>query len=774
MATKAELESREAECNSVTDFINLAKEAMADPADADYAKELLQKAETQCQMPLDYVTAGDAAAAMGDKDYARELYAQAEDMLFEVPEFMAYAHSLAANLGDKDKAREFLEKAADEASKVEEFLSISRVAGEDLGDGELAKSLLSKVEEKANGFDDFVDLAEKVKESGDETTARTLLDKAARFCDEIPDTVNFAGRYISLFGDRDKARSLLDEAETDCQFTKQFVQLAKGYKDLLEDEDKVGELMDQAAEFCMSGEEHIDLAEGYWTLRGDKDKASQCYEQALGEITDKDQLLGLAAKAANDLEDAALAKTIYGKAEGRMSSASDLAKLAQAVLSDLKDNAYAAEVYQRASEKLVASNDLINLAGEIFTRLGDSARSGEVYRKALENAEDYKQLLKLLGQSHEQLKDDSFSASVLEKAEELSRASPEMVEVALKALGTTGDRGFATRLLQAAEERVTSLSELKAVADAVKTNFSDDEKWIARIDEKLAKREANQAKYEEFQKKENKASTFLDNLRIADEVMEELDDKFYARKLLTSAEQQYRDSGGDLNQARMLLKAVDTHLGDQDWIKRLLDDAAENARNFVGLNSVVRTAVRELTNKKTFAKGYLKAWEKRLGGEASDKAAYEYAKLAKVVAEDIDDKKWAARILNKAAKAGGDHYLFAKLGAVAAAMEDGEKAGEMYKRAVEVCDDPTKLRQLAMRLKQQGVDEETLRGLYAAAKPGAEETRGRLDWAAGLVDIFRDNDWASREYDELAGSLQGDDAARFRASRQSRLRQGLW
>ncbi|MEA3411283.1 MAG: hypothetical protein U9R74_07055 [Pseudomonadota bacterium] len=773
MATKADLESREADCKSVGDFINLAGEAMTDPADADYAKELLAKAEMQCQMPLDYVAAGDAAVAMGDRDYARELYEQAEDMLFEVPEFTAFAHSIAANLDDKDKAREFLEKAADGAGKIEEFLSISRVAGEDLGDEELARSLLSKVEEKAKGFDDFVDLAAKVKETGNENTARTFLDKAARFCDEIPDTVNFAGRYITLFGDRDKARSLLDEAETDCQFTKQFVQLASGYKDLFEDEEKVGELMDQAAEFCISGEEHIDLAEGYWTLRADKEKASQNYEQALGEITDKDQLLGLAAKAATDLENADLAKTIYARAEGRMSSASDLAKLAQAVLSDLKDNAYAAEVYERAAEKLVAPNDLISLAGEIFTRLGDGERAGSVYRKALDNAGDYKQLLKLLDQSHEQLKDEGFSTSVLERAEGLAQRSPEMVEISLKALDTTGDREFATRLLQAAEECVTSLGELKSVTKAVKTNFADDAKWSARIDEKLEKREANQAKYEAFQKKENKATTLLDNLRITDEVMDDLDDKFYARKLLSTAEQQYRESGGDFNQARLLLRAVDTHLGDQDWVKRLLDDAAENARNFVGLNSIVRTAVRELTHKKTLAKGYLKEWEKQLG-EAGDDAAYGYAKLAKVVAEDIHDKKWAARILNKAAKAGGDHYLFAKLGAIAAAMNDNKKANEMYRHAVEACDDPVKLRQLSMRLKQQGVDSETLRGLYEAAKPGADEPRRRLDWAEGIVDIFRDNEWASREYDELAGALEGNDAARYRASRQSRLRQGLW
>ena len=95
MASKADLESREANCNSVDDYVNLALEALAEPADASYAKELLEKAELECQMPLDYIKAADVAAGkLGDKAYAAELYEQAEDMLFELKEFTSFSHSM--------------------------------------------------------------------------------------------------------------------------------------------------------------------------------------------------------------------------------------------------------------------------------------------------------------------------------------------------------------------------------------------------------------------------------------------------------------------------------------------------------------------------------------------------------------------------------------------------------------------------------------------------------------------------------------------------------
>ncbi len=44
MAIRADLEAKEAQCKSLNDFIHLAREALDEPTDADYAKELLQKA----------------------------------------------------------------------------------------------------------------------------------------------------------------------------------------------------------------------------------------------------------------------------------------------------------------------------------------------------------------------------------------------------------------------------------------------------------------------------------------------------------------------------------------------------------------------------------------------------------------------------------------------------------------------------------------------------------------------------------------------------------
>jgi hypothetical protein len=74
MASRADLEARESDCKSVDDFVALAQQALSDPIDKEYAKTLLEKAEMQCQMPLDYIKAADVVAAeLGDQTYAKDL-----------------------------------------------------------------------------------------------------------------------------------------------------------------------------------------------------------------------------------------------------------------------------------------------------------------------------------------------------------------------------------------------------------------------------------------------------------------------------------------------------------------------------------------------------------------------------------------------------------------------------------------------------------------------------------------------------------------------------
>jgi len=84
---------------------------------------------------------------------------------------------------------------------------------------------------------------------------------------------------------------------------------------------------------------------------------------------------------------------------------------------------------------------------------------------------------------------------------------------------------------------------MKSVVEQVKQHFTEDGDWIARVEEKLEKRQANQAKYNIFQDKEKNATTVLNFTFIADQVMKELDDKFYAKKLLVTAEELYQEGG---------------------------------------------------------------------------------------------------------------------------------------------------------------------------------------------------------------------------------------
>ncbi len=776
MATKADLEAREAECSSVEDYVKLAREALADPADPEYAKELLQKAEAECQMPMDYMAVGDVAVEMGDTDYARELYDQAEDMLFDAQEYMAFAKSMG-KLGDQDKAREYLEKAAAEVTQPEDLLTLARIAAEDLKDEELAQSLVAKVEEKAKSLEDFAALARKVKEAGDESTARMLLDKAARFVDGIPQTVEYAKLYVELFDDKDKAREILEEAETDCQFTKQFVELAAGFKALLGDQSKVDELMEQAAEFCMTGEEYADLADGYWRLQGDKDKAVEAYRQALGDITDKEQLLALARKVATELENPELAKEIYAKAEQKMSSAKELANLARSVLEDLKDKAHAAGIYESAAGKLANPGDLINLASDVFKSLGDTALAGKIYEQAFEKASDFKQLLKLVDQSFDELKDSDFAKRILEKAESLAEASPDLLRIAEKALEKVDAKDFARRVLEAAEESVTSLGELRSVTEAVKKHFADDEGWIGRIQEKLEKREANQEKYAALQERENRAKTVLDYLALVDDVMAELQDAYYARKLLTSAEQMYNEQGGDFAYGRLIALSIDKHLGDADWVKRLLDEAAGRCRTFTCVHDVAHTAALELRNKEAgaaLARGYYADWEQKL--DAADiKGAFDYVKLARAVLEDLGDPAWALKLVDKAEALGGDTYAFEAMASVALKAGDRDKAHALLRKAADACGKPEDLEQLALRMQADGIDGDFVREVYASGRERFTDPEQQLRWVEGIMEVFRDEAWAAKEYDALADRFaSGPLAKRYRVSRQSRLHEGLW
>ena len=103
--------------------------------------------------------------------------------------------------------------------------------------------------------------------------------------------------------------------------------------------------------------------------------------------------------------------------------------------------------------------------------------------------------MKLAAVVTERINDSDYARELFLKAEAKEIGTPELLELANRVVATLGDQELARGVLRAAEDRVTNLDEMRKVAEAVKRHFADEAPWVAEVDEKLAKREANQAKY---------------------------------------------------------------------------------------------------------------------------------------------------------------------------------------------------------------------------------------------------------------------------------------
>ncbi|MCB1861586.1 MAG: hypothetical protein KDI47_07630 [Gammaproteobacteria bacterium] len=774
MALKETLAPRESNCTSAQEFAALSAEALTDPADKAYAKYLLEQGETAAQMPPDYIAVAECALGLDDREFAMSIYAQAEEMCFEAMEFAAVGHSLAVNTDQVEKAKALLQRAADEASKPNEYLTISGYAANDLKDDALAAELLAKVDANAKSLADYSKLVKTLIDAGETDTAKTFLKKAERYLSGIADTLSYAEQIKQLFDDNDWARSTLEEAESSCQFPKDFAQLATGFKNILGDQDQVKNLMAQAADYAMTGEEQFDLGNGYWDLLQDKEAALAAFKQALPDLNDKAALLNLGAKIGKEIGDSTLAKTVFAKVEQKSSGTTELRKLAQTVLDAMGDREYAADIYLRASETMDQPNDLISLAGDLAKQLEEKGKATEVYRKAFSRLTDFGQYLKLLEQVESNTADKDFCRDILAKAAEQASGSPELLSVCERVMSVLGDAKMCRPLLQSAEEQVTSVGEMKNVLQAVENHFADDKEWTALVQQKLALREANQAKYAVFQKRESKADNFIKMMQLTDDVMAELDDVHYARKLLDSAEKMMEAQGFDLNRAGSLVKAIATHLKDSDWARKLLASMAQQCRGFGDVRSVGRSAVRYLPDEgRELAKGYYQAWEEKLNS-ADNANGYDFTKLAAAVHQDLADTEGAKRLLETAGRAGGDRFFWAHMGELAGQIGDSNQASGCFNKALESCATPQQMQQVVNRLLTISSDTGGIRDLYAGAREQFTNPRQQLAWAEGILSLFKDGEWAKKEFDALATKMNGPgDHEIFELSRRAKFGHSL-
>ena len=83
MATRDTLAPREADCSSGADYAALALEALQEPADKAYAKELMDRVADDCQFTKDLAAVAIAYKALGEQAPRRGIAADRGRLLHE-------------------------------------------------------------------------------------------------------------------------------------------------------------------------------------------------------------------------------------------------------------------------------------------------------------------------------------------------------------------------------------------------------------------------------------------------------------------------------------------------------------------------------------------------------------------------------------------------------------------------------------------------------------------------------------------------------------------
>jgi len=760
MAQKAKLEGKLSECKSAIDFAMLAIEASQEPADMDFANELLEKAEGMCGLPLDYIKTAEAYYQVtNDKEKAEELYEEAEDACFEPLESAELGHSIAITLGDKDKARELLEAAAAEAKKVPELMTISGFISSDLGDEELAKGLIVKVEAELKTYDDFLNTTKTLLEQGDAETAKSIFRNALNKLSDIGETVEYAKTVKKMFDDDDWAKDALESVVDDAQFTNEFVTLAEAYHQM-GDEDKCDELIEQGSDFAMTGEEHIALAKAFMNIKKDKAKARESFEKGMKDISDKQQLIDFAKEIANEMDDKELAMKFFVQAESKANTLKDFLHLAAEVKGAVNDIEYIDGLYAKAEEKSESFDDFKTLAADILANLEQPEKALGVYEKTLLAVQKIPQYFDLLEECESKLSNKDFARRILDSAYAKAETSPEMIKIAGAVLTSLDDKEYSKQILVRAEEIVTTLDELKSVDVVVKQHYGNDDEWLKRLAEKLEKREKNQAVYDEFQNREKGIKTFKELLTLNRDMMASLDDFYYSKKLLTMAETMLNDEFFNFDKYKNLIEAIHTYLNDEEWIKSIIETAyAERVQFAFELDAVSRAALNYLSDKKQaelLVTKFTEDFEKRLDESAANDA-YDYIKLSYIVFDLLKDKEYATSILQKADKDADNANMRAVIAMAYNQFGVQERADEYLAQSFGLCQSAAELLATAKLLLGGGIETAKVKQYYLKYKANAADGRDIIPWIAGLKELFDDFAGAEKEYAAAAQKLNTGD-----------------
>lgn len=559
-----------------------------------------------------------------------------------------------------------------------------------------------------------------------------------------------------------KAKKFLDDTAGGAMFTNDFITLAMGYQ-ALGDAAKAEEMLGQGKDFAMSGEEKVAVGVGTLLVTGDAAASVKALSGALKEISSTEELYGLAKVVAGELKEAAasLVHDIYDKIKTKAGRAGDFARLAKSIAHDLGDKAKAAATISEGAEKYSSPSDLITLSGAMGEV--DPAAAAGLYEKALASAKDFSALMQVL----QSAKDNTeFAQTVLAKGVELASSTQEFLQL-VEANAAIGNAAAVTEMLGKAEDAVNNLDDMRKIVDAVDKHAATDTERVARLKDRLARREANQAKYVAIQNEEGQAKTIKQFIGLADRVMAELEDASYAAKLLGSAEEMMRADGFHFSRFKPLILAVD-RLGDKAWLTKLLEQSVASAADFVWFREIVLTAARELQDN-AYGKERAKAYLEGRAGQAGDNP-YDWTKLAETALEALGDKDWAARLLHEAAARAQDHFALAHVGKLYRDLGNEANAQTMFAKAASACVNAEQCLQLANRMRGYELPTAQIVPVMDACGGALSSANDKLRWAEGVADLLQDGNWAAKAYDGIAAAFTSEaDRKRFERSRQMRM-----
>lgn len=369
MATRATLTAKEASCNSPEDWAALAHEALAEPADAEYAKKLVDDIAGDCQFTKDLVAVAMVYKALGDDAQAAELMQQAEDYCMSGEEQIALAEGKFRVLGDKAGAIAAYEQALKETANVAPLLELAKTMLKVIGDKDFAKKIYAKAEAKAETAAaraaEYIKLAQAAAaELGDPAFVAELYERAAAKLSAPADLLLLA----NSMNDPARAKPLYTkvlEGSNDVQSLAKLLEAAQAANDA----DFVKLILQKMAALATTTPELLSLTDGFIAV-GDKANASKTLDAAEDKVTSADEMQKVVdATARHFPEDTArlergkqkLEKRIANQAryvefqtlENALSSVKATLHLADRVAVELADPFYAAKLLDRA-EKMLA------------------------------------------------------------------------------------------------------------------------------------------------------------------------------------------------------------------------------------------------------------------------------------------------------------------------------------------------------------------------------------------------------------------------------------